>query len=251
MTLDDFVLVIRQSTMTEDPDTYKDTEYLSLRDEDIKRRVESVIGILGVEYSPDDIPKELTYPLNLLVRRDLYYSLAVKEAPLFSIRGEAGSINRQERFEHYYKLIGLINEEYQSYKNSMEKYGVVMGDPNFNSTFAHGEMLLTKQYYTERNLFYANAPKCELIVDYVNLQDKTIDLTMNLLQANRFLKFSLYEGTYDKYTDTISGSLILETTHIHDKYKRISVLTGLTKLLLVVEEKNGLKGYSQKTVEVI
>lgn len=250
MTLNDFVKVIRQSTLTEDPATYNDTEYLSLTDDDIKRRIENVIGVLGVEMT-EDIPKELTYPLNLLVRRDIYYSLAVKEAPLYSLRGEAGSINRQERFEHYYKLINAISTEYQSYKDSMEKYGVTLGDANFNADFAKGEMLLTKHYFTDKNTFFANPPMCELVIDYVNHEAKTVDLTMNLVRANKFLKLSLYEGTYDKYTDKISGSLILETFNVHDKHKRISVMTGVTPLLLVIEEKNGLKGYSAKTVEVI
>jgi len=199
----------------------------------------------------EDIPKELTYPLNLLVRRDLYYSLAVKESPLFSLRGEAGSLNRQERFEHYYKLITLINEEYQSYKDSMEKYGVTLNDANFNTAYTNGDLFVTKNYFTARNIHYSNAPECALTVDYIDHDAKTVDLTLNLIRANKFLKLALYEGTYDKYADKINGFLILETMNVHDRHKRISVLAGTTNLLLVIEEKNGLKGYSAKTVTVI
>lgn len=62
------------------------------------------------------LPEDAVYPIVLLAKKELYYTLAVKEAPLYDIGADNNNyLKRSQRFDHYMKLIAQVDSEYDDW----------------------------------------------------------------------------------------------------------------------------------------
>ena len=118
MELTSLIQYLRDACFSDDPDIALDTEYVSLTDkqlEDILR-----VSVSRLKTSIDNLSEGSLYPLVLLSKREIYYRLAVKESPLYDIESDTGKLKRGSRFDHYYKLIMQINNEFQEWVRNEE-----------------------------------------------------------------------------------------------------------------------------------
>lgn len=241
MTKRQLIAYLRQSCIVQDPEvTPNDPAFLSLTDEEL----ELVLNVALSKESPFDsienIMPESIYPVILLAKKELYYQLATKSAPLYKMSlGEDGGLSKEQRFEHYLALIQEVEAEYKHYKET----GTVVNV---------GEILLSSRYYTRRNYNLATPPTCNLIVDLVT--DTYVELSWSVRNINRFYSYVLYiseNPIVDLYNPNspIKGRAkkVIELRDIHFTKYRIENLKPFTKyyVCLVVQEANGLKGFSE------
>ena len=115
-----------------------DTAYLSMTDEDIELYLNVVVTRdFPQVLSLDLLPQEDIYPVVLLAKKELYFTLASKDAPLIDLTADNNNqIKRGQRFEHYMKLIAAIDDEYNQYiedggagaRNTLTSYDVLIPD---------------------------------------------------------------------------------------------------------------------------
>ena len=235
---------------SEDTLIEKDTKYLEMSDEDLILILEIV--------ATRDFPKlpslsyitpDMVYPLTLLAKKELYHTLAVKEAPLYDMGADNNNYLRQsQRFDHYTKLIIQVNDEYNQYIEDGGAGGNVL------SSY---DVLLTTRYATKRNYDKGEPPALSVYIrevgcDFVSL---SWEYTTNL-----FLNIKVYlsnHNIYNSYAPTKSEKVDPKSTLAYKTFdaKQSSIkLKGLkpdTKyyVLVVVTNMSGLCGYYQVDFE--
>lgn len=235
------IAYLRQNCRVQDPEILpNDPTFLSMTDADL----ENVITVALYKESPHDridhIPDEVVYPVILVAKKELYYRLASDTAPLYPISlGDDGGVKKNIRFDHYMTLIAEVNKEYNTFKTT--------GTP-----ISVGEVLLPSRYYSKRNYDLATPPSCVLTADLV--RSDSVDLSWSVRNINKFYSYLLYlssEPIVDLYDPSKpikeSSEKVQQIFDIHTRLYRISGLNpnSLYYVALVVQEANGLKGFSE------
>lgn len=236
------IAYLRQNCIVQDPEvTPNDPAFLALTNEEL----ELVISVALLKESPhdtvDNVPAEVLYPTILVAKKELYYQLASKTAPLYpiSLGDDDGGLKKNIRFDHYMTLVTKVSQEYDLFKST--------GTP-----VVVGQILLSSRYHSKRNYDLAVPPSGSLVADLV--RNTSIDLSWSVRNINRFYSYILYKSTepiVDLYDPTNpikeTAEKVMETYDIHSNLYRISGLTASTLyyVALVVQEANGLKGFSE------
>ncbi len=132
MTVQQIIQYLRSSMMISDPNIGEDSAYLSLTDEELLLYLNVTLGRYYPQVrSADSIPNNLIYPVTLLTKKDLFYTLATSTAPLFDLGADNNNyLKRSQRFDHYLKLIAQVEEEYQNYLENGGEGGSVITTHN-------------------------------------------------------------------------------------------------------------------------
>ena len=251
MTKEQLIKFLRSSVHVQDPEINNDSKYLSLTDEDLELYLTVALSrdsSVSKGQSLDSLTDAQVYPLLLLAKKELYYALAVIEAPLYDMGADNNNyLKRTQRFEHYMKLIAQVDEEFNKY-NEEDVTGT-------NNTLTTYDVLLSNRYYTKRYRSKCVVPVCSLYADEVRAD--SVDLSWDCI-INNFIKAEIYVSTspiYDPYNveNHISpdAQLVFLLREYTEPMCRITDLGLNTKyfICLVVTDRTGLKGYSQIEID--
>jgi hypothetical protein len=112
------IAYLRQNCIVQDPTgtTAIDPAFLALTDTELDLTLQVALSKEYPQGSVDNIPADYLYPTILVAKKELYFQLSSKTAPLYPISlGEDGSIKKNIRFDHYMTLITNTEKEYQSF----------------------------------------------------------------------------------------------------------------------------------------
>lgn len=241
MSIENIIKFLRQSVLVQDPEVVTvDEDFLSLTDEDFIPLLSICLSKVDPKDDIFNLSEENLYPLILVTKKELYHRLAIKSAPNYSIQSSGGAkLSKSDVFDHYYKLIQQVEEEYSNY--------LATGVP-----VQVGEVLLSSRYFSQRNFNLAKAPKVSVSLD--NIYIDKVEFSWKLTQIDKFAHYEVYLSTspiVDKYKpqDPISKSAkkVCEIKNIHQTCLRIEDLPSNTQhyLVVVVEERNGLRGFTE------
>ena len=250
MTKAELVRYLRLNVNIQNADV-TDTAYLSMKDEDIELYL-SVVLTRDFPQVPslDLIPQEDIYPVVLLAKKELYFTLASMDAPLYDLTADNNNqIKRSQRFEHYMKLIQAVDEEYNQYNED--------GGAGTRNTLTSYDVLISDRYATRRNYEKGVVPTLSLRVTGVS--DTTIELMWSV-QLSRFEKYEVYiseEQIYDEYSigNSISpeAKLVAKILNVHQNKCRIEGLQPNTVYHVMVSatEKSSLAGRTEIIVSTV
>lgn len=240
----ELVRYLRQNVNIQNADV-TDTAYLSMKDEDIELYL-SIALTRDFPHVPslDLIPQEDIYPVVLLAKKELYYTLASADAPLYDLTADNNNqIKRSQRFEHYMKLIEAVDKEYNQYNED--------GGAGTRNTLTSYDVLISDRFATRRNYEKGVVPTLSLRVTGVT--DTTIELVWSV-HLSRFHKYEVYiseEQIYDEYSihEPVSpkAKLVATIRDIHQNRCRIEGLVPDTVYHIMVSaaEKSSLVGRAE------
>jgi hypothetical protein len=224
-----------------------DTYYLSMSDEEIELYLKTVLlRDFPTVPSLDLIPAEDVYPVILLAKKELYYTLATVDAPFVDLTADNNnSIKRSQRFEHYMKLASAAGDEYEKY---LEDGGAG------HNTLVSSDVLISDRYATRRNYEKGAIPVLTLYVDSVTAT--TIELSWSV-RLSRFKNYKVYVShnpIWDEYS--LSGEvaedadLVATIIDVHQRKCRIEGLLPDTAYYVMVSatEMSSLTGRAQTVV---
>lgn len=240
MPIEEIIKFLRQSVMVQDPDVaVVDEDFLLMEEADFIPLL--TISLAKVDPNDDilNLSSNNLYPLILVAKKELFHRLAMKSARSYSLTSATGvQLKRAEVFDHYYKLIEEVEKEYKTYLST----GVQV---------TQGNVLLDTRYFSARNYSFAKKPTISLAIDTIH--SNNVEVSWRLTRINKFAKYYLYISKHpivDKYKNNeISPSAKLEgtLTNVHNNCARVIELEPNTQyyVAIVVEERNGLQGYSE------
>ena len=241
MTKAELVSFMRTSVNVQDPTgVSNDPAFLALTD----TQLESILTLSLIKESPsstlNNIPNELLFPVVLTSKKELYHQLAVKSAPFYKMSASGASLQKSDRFDHYYRLITEVETEYQNYLKD-------------STTLTSVNVVRKNNYYTNRNYNLASRPEVELSLD--TAYSDRAELSWEVNRCDRFYNFLLYQSSsaivdvYGTEIVSINSSAVLISTivDIHTlTYRLLSLLPNTRYFVaLIIQERNGLKGYSE------
>ena len=250
MTTAQLIQYLRLNVNVQMPDGSQDSAYLSMSDEDILLYLNVVLTRDFSDVpSLDYLPGKDVYPLILLAKKELYYALAVKSAPDFDLGADNNNyLKRDQRFQHYFKLIGQADKEYQDYLDN----GGGLSEDGAGNTLSSFDVLLSDRYYTKRYYEKGVVPAPVLYVDEVTGDSVAFHWTN---KTRKFAWCNVYlskEPIVDEYK--IGNSKIVDKStlvqHFIDARQvslRIEGLDPSTTYYLAVEvvDMSSLTGYFQ------
>jgi hypothetical protein len=197
--------------------------------------------------SLDLIPNEAVYPLVLLTKKEIYFTLATNSASDVSMEAEGASLSKSDRFKHYMTLIAKVDEEYDKFIEDGGAGGV-------GNTLTAYDVLLPDRFYTPRNTLLAPDPKIVLAVDAVRATEADLSWTA---PVTHFFSNRVYVHTaqiWDEYAligSELNKEAQLVATLLNAKQHNLR-LTGLLPntlyhVLLLVTLTNGNRGYAETT----
>ena len=225
-----------------------DTAYLSMKDEDIELYLSIVLTRdFPTVPSLDLIPQEDIYPVVLLAKKELYFTLASAEAPLYDLTADNNNqLKRSQRFEHYMKLIAAVTEEYDQYNED--------GGAGTRNTLTSYDVLISDRYATRRNYEKGVVPTLSLRV--MGITDTSIELAWSV-KMSRFKKYEVYvsdEQIFDEYSVSQhispTAKLVAKILDVHQNRCRIEGLLPNTVYHVMVSatDKSSLVGRDEITI---
>ena len=253
MNVEQMIKYLRLSVSIQDPTgtTEQDSVYLSMTDEDILLLLDVVMTRDFSDYpSLDYLPTEDIYAVIILAKKELYYSLAVKEAPLYDLGADNNNYLKQsQRFDHYIRLIEQADKEYQDYLENGGAGG---------NTLTSFDVLLPNRYATKRNYELGSIPTPLIFIDSVT--ENSVEVRWKVKNLGRFFKYKVYLSTepiLDMYAFPnhikSNADLISEIKNIHQTQCRIEGLEKGTSYYIAISVTNmtGLTGYAESTFETL
>lgn len=253
--VNELVKFLRLSVKVQDPEglTENDSKYLEMSDEDLIL----FLKVVATRDFPnltslENITSDMVYPITLLAKKELYHTLAVKEAPLVNMVADNNNqLQRGQRFEHYMKLIAQIDAEYEDYLADGGAGGYTL------STY---DVLLTQRYATKRNYDKGQPP---VLSAFINKVDHNMVEIGWEFSTNIFFNTKIYMSRgkiYDPYAEgdnkiLSSAKLLKKSYDARQNSIRIKGLKPNTSynVLVVVTNATLLKSYfelSFKTLDV-
>lgn len=251
MTVEQMIQFLRLSVYVQDKDKVVtvDEQYLCMTDEDLLLYLNLALSrnfsdVPSLEYLPEDA----VYPIVLLAKKELYYTLAVKEAPLYDIGADNNNyLKRSQRFDHYMKLIAQVDSEYGDW---IENGGTD------NGTVKSYSVTLSDRYGTRYN--YENAAVPTVVLYIGNITEDTVEFWWSVKNISRFYRYKVYvskEPIVDLFnlkSHIASGAtLVAEIKDIHQLRCRVTGLEQKTTYYIAVQATNmaSLSGYAQYQIE--
>ena len=249
MTVQQLIQYLRSSMMISDPNIGEDSAYLSLTDEELLLYLNVTLGRYYPQVrSVDSIPNNLIYPVTLLTKKDLFYTLATSTAPLFDLGADNNNyLKRSQRFDHYLKLIAQVEDEYQNYLENGGEGGNVITTHN---------VILPTRYNTRYNYENGIIPTPIITVDQIGEDYADISWEVHL---SKFFRYKVYLSEspivmLDGFNTKISSEADLLYT-IQDVHKKQCRISGLDKnktyhVAVSASEMSSLIGYDEVTIEI-
>lgn len=244
MTVEQMIQYLRLNVSIQDPSISTDTVYLSMSDEEIVLFMQTALTRNFPDLSLDNLPAENVYPVILLSKKELFYSLAVKEAPLYDLSADGASISRSQRFEHYMRLIEQCDKEYSDYLDN--------GGAGAN-TLTSFDVRLTNRYATQHN--YEKGVVPAPILSIGNITENSVELTWKV-KLERFAGYKVYLSK-SPIVDTFvfpnpiskEAKMLQEIKNVHQTKCRIEGLEPNTTYYVAIsaEEMSTLTGYAEKS----
>lgn len=252
MTVEQMIQFLRSSVYVQDKDKVVDQDpaYLCMTDEDL-------LLYLNLSMSrnyPDTpalkyLPEEAVYGVIILAKKELYYALAVKEAPLFDMGADNNNyLKRSQRFDHYMKLIAQADKEYADWLEN--------GGDDSNGTVKSYNVTLSDRFSTRYNHENATVPTVVLYVGTIT--ENSVEFWWTVKNISRFYHYKVYiskEPIVDLYNlkshIAESAKLVAEIKDIHQTLCRITGLEQKTTYYIAVQATNmaSLCGYAQSEIE--
>lgn len=252
MTVEQMIQFLRLSVYVQDKDKVveQDPQYLCMTDEDLLLYLNLA---MSRNYSDTPalkyLPEDALYGVIILAKKELYYTLAVKEAPLFDMGADNNNyLKRSQRFDHYMKLIVQADKEYEDWLENGGEDGL--------GTVKSYSVTLSDRYGTRYNYENAAVPKVILYVGTIT--EDSIEFWWNVKNISRFYRYKVYvskEPIVDLYnlkTHIAEGAkLVAEIKDIHQVHCRVTGLEQKTVYYIAIQAVNmaSLCGYAQAEVE--
>ena len=252
MTVEQMIQFLRLSGYVQDKDKVveQDPQYLCMTDEDLLLYLNLAMS-RNYSDTPDlkYLPEDAVFGVIILAKKELYYTLAVKEAPLFDMGADNNNyLKRSQRFDHYMKLIAQADKEYNDWLENGGEDGI--------GTVKSYSVTLSDRYGTRYNYENAAVPKVILYVGTIT--ESSIEFWWNVKNISRFYRYKVYvskEPIVDLYnlkSHIVEGSkLVAEIKDIHQVRCRVTGLEQKTTYYIAVQAVNmaSLCGYAQVEVE--
>lgn len=252
MTVEQMIQFLRLSVYVQDKDKVveQDPQYLCMTDEDLLLYLNLSMS-RNYSDTPDlkYLPEDAVFGVIILAKKELYYTLAVKEAPLFDMGADNNNyLKRSQRFDHYMKLIAQADKEYEDWLENGGEDGI--------GTVKSYSVTLSDRYGTRYNYENAAVPKVILYVGTIT--ESSIEFWWNVKNISRFYRYKVYvskEPIVDLYnlkSHIVEGSkLVAEIKDIHQVRCRVTGLEQKTTYYIAVQAVNmaSLCGYAQVEVE--
>lgn len=247
--VDQLIRYLRLNLSIQDPEgvVEKDEAYLSMTDEDLKLYMQTVLSRnFPHTYTLEYLRQEDVYPLILLTRKELYYALATKEAPLYDLGADDSYIKRSQRFDHYMRLIAQVDKEYGDF---LKDGGGAWQGHNTLSSF---DVLISDRYATKRNFEKGARPAPLLYI--LDVTENSVEVSWSV-KVSRFSSYKVFvseEPIVDEFNTTgaisSSAKLVAEIRNVHQTKCRIEGLKPDTDYYVAVSvvEKSSLVGYAQE-----
>lgn len=186
MTVEQMIQFLRLSVYVQDKDKVveQDPQYLCMTDEDLLLYLNLA---MSRNYSDTPalkyLPEDALYGVIILAKKELYYTLAVKEAPLFDMGADNNNyLKRSQRFDHYMKLIVQADKEYEDWLENGGEDGL--------GTVKSYSVTLSDRYGTRYNYENAAVPKVILYVGTIT--ENSIEFWWNVKNISRFYRYKVY-----------------------------------------------------------
>lgn len=236
MTKEQVIQYLRVNTQIgvpqEDP-TLMDSYSLYMSDEELALYLLFVMSRDFSEFTFEELPPSAFYPLMLLIKREIYRTYATKNAHQIDMGADNNNyLKRSQRFAHFMKLIGQINEELADFE---ENGGL------FGNTLVSADVYLSNRQYTNRTRNLVTRPTVNLRID--SLETDTAEISWRTSITAHFMWYKVYFSTepiLDLYVDgaglTREGVTLLTTNvDFHRNSIRLSGLEPETTYYMVVE----------------
>lgn len=244
MTVSEIIKYLKLNVSLEDSEGIitSDTNFIKMKDEDLALFLNVVFTRDFAKYgSLELLPTEKIYPLTLLAKKELYYSLCSKLGTKFDLGADNNNyLKRSQMFNNYMKLIQQVNEEYDKY---MEDDATGTGN-----TMTSYDVLLPNRYGTRYNYEKGVVPVISLYVGDITKDSIAVYWRTH---TSRFANYKLYlseEPILDlfKVSDKVVIKPLEVITDVHQQCFRFEGLKPLTAYYIVVSvtEMSSLTGYS-------
>lgn len=256
MTVNQIIQYLRLSVHVQDPDNpgEVDKAYLSMTDEDLLLYLNVVMTRDFADIpSLDQLPAMDVYPLTLLAKKELYYALAVIEAPKYDLGADNNNyLKRSQRFSHYMELAKQADSEYQDYLDNGGGFEADDGTTLAPNTLSSFDVLLPNRYFTKRYYEKGSVPSPVLSVD--DFTDTKVLLRWknrcrHYAWTNIYISDSEILDEYQEGRDKIldRSTLVKQFTDIRQVTMEITGLLPSTTYYVVMElvTTSGLVGYAQ------
>lgn len=252
MTVEKMIHTLRVAVNVQDPESStKDPKYLAMSDSDIQGFLELCMlrnypDVPSLSY----IPEDAIFGLILLAKKELFYALAVIEAPLYDMNADNNnSLSRSQRFDHYMKLIEQADKEYTDW---LENGGI---DGGMGTVTTHN-VVVANRYFTRYN--YENAPTPKVTLYTGDISSDAVEIWWSVKNIGRFKHYKVYASTepiVDLYNSdrviSTDAREVFSTDDIHKNRCRVSGLSPDTIYHIAVEAASltGVKGYYELTLQ--
>ena len=251
MTVDQMIAYLRLNVSIQYPTgSEQDSVYLSMTNEDLVLYMNIALTRNFPEIpSLDYLPTEYVYPVILLSKKELYYALATKDAPLFDLGADNNNyLKRSQRFDHYMKLIAQVDKEYKDYLED--------GGAGAN-TLTSFDVLLSDRYATKRNYEKGVIPALALYLGAIT--ETSVEISW-VAKLSRFESYKVYiskSPIVDLFN--VSGPLskeakeVVTLNNVHQTSCRIEGLDPDTDYYVAVSatEKSSLVNYKQVSFKTL
>ena len=243
----EFVDALRRSIRLQNPDVEKDKAY-KYTDDDLWEILELVTPIHDAEYTVLTVPNNERFLVLLLAKRELFYRLATATAPLYPLEAEGASLRKDVRFDHYIKLIKLVEDSYNA------SYAGFFGTGETGNLQAF-DVTIEGRYNTLRNYNMANRPVIALTLSTITATTVNLDWTKFSVKRGFFYCYKVFidtEPLFDEYVEEPflqSGlSAKFMSFDINKMKFRVTDLEPETPYYIAVLafDRNGLYGYDQQ-----
>lgn len=251
MTVEQMIQFLRLSVYVQDKDKVvaQDPAYLCMTDEELLL----YLNLAMSRNYPDTpslvyLPEEALYGVVILAKKELYYTLAVKEAPLFDMGADNNNyLKRSQRFDHYMALLQQADKEYDDWLENGGEDGI--------GTVKSYNVTLSDRYGTRYNYENAAVPKVTLYIGTVT--DNTIEFWWSVKNISRFYRYKVYISTepivdlFNLKSHIADGAkLVAEIKDIHQVHCRVRGLDPKTTYYIAIQATNmaSLCGYAQTEV---
>ena len=250
MTTEQLVNYLRSVVNIQNEDV-QDSVYLSMSDEDILLYLNIALTNYPDIPSLQNLPNEYVYPIILLAKKELYYALAVKDAPLYDLGADNNNyLKRSQRFDHYMKLVQQTDSEYNDYLDNGGAGG---------NTLASYNVLLSNRYATKFNYENGVIPALTLYTDEVTKDSISISWRAKMLgNFYRYRVFISKEPVLDIYKsarDKIDYSKVLDSIEIKDVHQCKARFSGLEAgtyyITLSCSLLSNLTGYAEMQTTIL
>lgn len=212
-----------------------DPSYLAVKS-DIPNLITQIASEEG--YSIEELPKEMERLVLLLAKKELYFRLAVTQAPTYDAETEFGKVLKGKRFDHYIKLVEFVIKDIEQLRQSGQLASIKVA-----------EVTMRSRDGSYRNYALAK-PQTNIRFAVSNITNTSVDLDWTIFDMTKgnFSCYRLLIGTglvYDPYEDEPLNINVAErditVTDIHRTKLRIKNLLPATSynIALIYKGING------------